>query len=130
RLQELMQSEAVRLFEARARLVVPSFTLNAQNAEAVAQICQRLDGMPLAIELAAARVNVLVPKQIAERLDNSLRLLTRSAHPSPARHQTLRAALDWSFDLLSPAEQSFFMRLAVFAGSFGVDAVEAICEGD
>ena len=130
RMAELMQSEAVRLFDERARAVAPSFTVNAQNAEAVAQICQRLDGMPLAIELAAARVNVLVPKQIAERLDDSVHLLTRGAQSSQSRHQTLRAALDWSFDLLSAQEQAFFTRLSIFAGNFGVDAVEGICAGD
>jgi predicted ATPase/DNA-binding SARP family transcriptional activator/Tfp pilus assembly protein PilF len=129
RLAELRQSEAVRLFDERARSVAPSFTLNAQNAEAVAQICRRLDGMPLAIELAAARVNVLVPKQIVERLDNSVHLLTRGVHTDQSRHQTLRAALDWSFDLLASTEQIFFTRMAVFAGTFGVDAVESICAG-
>lgn len=130
RMAELLQSEAVRLFDARARTVAPSFTLNANNAEAVAQICQRLDGLPLAIELAAARVNILVPQQIVERLENSVHLLTRGAKASHARHQTLRAALDWSFDLLSPQEQAFFARLAVFAGTFGVDAVEGVCAGE
>ena len=130
RMAELLQSEAVRLFDARARTVAPSFTLNAHNAEAVAQICQRLDGMPLAIELAAARVNILVPQQIVERLENSVHLLTRGASTSHARHQTLRAALDWSFDLLSPQEQAFFTRLSVFAGTFGVDAVEGVCAGE
>jgi non-specific serine/threonine protein kinase len=130
RIAELMQSEAVRLFDERARTVTPSFSLNPQNAEAVAQICQRLEGMPLAIELAAARVNILVPKQIVERLDDSLHLLTRGAHASQSRHQTLRAALDWSFDLLPHSEQAFFTRLSIFAGSFGVDAIEGVCAGD
>jgi non-specific serine/threonine protein kinase len=130
RMAELMQSEAVRLFDVRARAVAPSFTLNTQNAEAVAQICRRLDGMPLAIELAAARVNILVPKQIAERLNDSVHLLTRGAATSHARHHTLRAALDWSFDLLPNKEQAFFIRLSIFAGSFGLDAVEGICAGE
>lgn len=131
RMQELLQSEAVRLFDERARAVAPSFSLNAHNAEAVAQICQRLDGLPLAIELAAARVNILMPTQIVERLDNSVHLLTRRAqmgtHTSQLRHQTLRAALDWSFDLLPAKEQNFFSRLAIFAGNFGVEAIEGIC---
>jgi non-specific serine/threonine protein kinase len=130
RLAALLQSEAVRLFQERARAVAPTFTLNGHNAEAVAQICRRLDGMPLAIELAAARANVLMPKQILDRLDNSMHLLTRGAHVNAARHQTLRAALDWSFDLLDSKEQAFFTRLSIFAGSFGVDAVEGICAGE
>ena len=130
RMAELMASEAVRLFDERARAVAPSFTVNAQNAEAVAQICQRLDGMPLAIELAAARVNILVPKQIVERLEDSVHLLTRGAQTSQSRHQTLRAALDWSFDLLPAQEQAFFTRLSVFAGCFGANAVESICSGE
>ena len=130
RIVQLLESEAVRLFQERARTVAPGFSLNAQNAEAVAQICQRLDGMPLAIELAAARVNVLVPKQIVERLDNAVHLLTRGVQSNHSRHQTLRAALDWSFELLPTKEQAFFTRLSIFAGSFGVDAVEGVCAGE
>lgn len=130
RMAELLQSEAVRLFEERARLVAPAFTLNEHNAEAVGQICRQLDGMPLAIELAAARVNVLAPKQIVERLDDSVRLLTRGVRGSESRHQTLRAALDWSFQLLSAAEQQLFARLAVFVGSFSLGAVETVCAGE
>jgi predicted ATPase/DNA-binding SARP family transcriptional activator len=130
RIAELMESDAVRLFVERARAVAPSFTLHAHNAEDVAQICRRLDGMPLAIELAAARVNILVPRQIVERLENSVHLLTRGVHSNQARHQTLRAALDWSFDLLNAKEQALFTRLSVFAGTFGVDAVEGICAGE
>ncbi|HXF63234.1 MAG TPA: tetratricopeptide repeat protein, partial [Caldilineaceae bacterium] len=127
---ELAQVEAVRLWVERARMVSPAFTLHDQNAEIVAEICRRLEGMPLAIELAAARVNVLSPKQILDRLGDSVRLLTRGAQAGAPRHRTLRAALDWSFDLLSPAEQAFFTRLAVFAGSFSLEAVESVCAGD
>jgi predicted ATPase/DNA-binding SARP family transcriptional activator len=130
RLQEIMQSAAARLFDERARMVAPSFAITSQNAEAVAQICQRLEGIPLAIELAAARANILTPQQIAERLENSVHLLTRGAATSPARHQTLRAALDWSYGLLLAAEQTLFTRLSVFAGSFSVDAIEGVCAGD
>ncbi len=126
---ESMQFEAVRLFDERARAVAPTFKVNEQNVEAVLQICRQLDGMPLAIELAAARVNVLAPRQIVERLSDSMRLLTRATRASASRHQTLRAALEWSFNLLSAQEQAFFRRLAVFTGNFGLDAVESICVG-
>ena len=127
---DLQQVEAIQLFDLRARAAAPLFNVDGHNVEAIAQICRRLDGLPLAIELAAARINVLTPKQIAARLDDSMRLLTRGAPVNGARHPTLRAALDWSFDLLTVAEQSFFTRLAVFAGSFALDAVECICPGD
>lgn len=126
----LQKVEAIQLFDLRAQAVAPLFSLNIHNIEAITQICRRLEGLPLAIELAAARINVLTPKQIAERLDDSMHLLTRGAPMNGARHPTLRAALDWSFDLLTVAEQSFFTRLAVFAGSFTLDAVECICPGD
>jgi len=126
---ELQGIEAVRLFVERAQVVAPGFQVSERNAEAVAEICRRIEGLPLAIELAAARVNVLAPRQIAERLDDSVRLLTRGALGSDARQQTLRAALDWSFDLLSRPEQTLFTRLAVFAGSFALEAVEGVCAG-
>ncbi|HMN27380.1 MAG TPA: AAA family ATPase, partial [Caldilineaceae bacterium] len=128
-LEEWQAAEAVRLFVERARSIPPAFTLNERNGQTVVEICWRLDGLPLAIELAAARVNVLTPKQILPRLDNSLQLLTRSAPASESRHQTLRAALAWSFGLLDGDEQRLFPRLAVFRGGFDYAAVEAICTG-
>lgn len=127
---ELQQVEAVQLFVERARTVAPAFTLHERNVEAVMEICRRLEGLPLALELAAARVNLLTPRQIVDRLDDTLRLLTRGVHTSQSRHATLRTALDWSFDLLIPAEQVLFTRLAVFAGNFTLEATEAVCAGD
>ena len=121
---------AVRLFVERAATVQSGFALNDQNAAAVAQITQRLDGIPLAIELAAARANVLSAEQIAERLDDSLRLLTRGNRTALPRHQTLRGAVQWSYDLLSDAERPLFDRLSVFRGGLTLEAVEAVCSGD
>jgi non-specific serine/threonine protein kinase len=125
--EQVAAAAAVRLFCARAAIVAPAFTLHAANAPAVAHICRQLEGLPLAVELAAARANVLAPQQIAERLDDSLRLLGRAGPLSDARHRTLAAALAWSCDLLEPAEQTLFERLAVFAGSFDLAAVEVVC---
>jgi predicted ATPase/transcriptional regulator with XRE-family HTH domain/Tfp pilus assembly protein PilF len=119
--------EAVRLFVARAQARGTGFTLTAQNAVAVAQICARLDGIPLAIELAAARVGALPAETIAARLDDSFRLLTGGPRTVLPRQQTLRAALDWSHDLLSLPEQVLLRRLAVFAGGWPLDAAEQIC---
>lgn len=128
-IEQLEASDAVRLFVERARAMHPTFTLNEQNASPVAQICQRLDGIPLAIELAAARVKALPPEQIAARLDDRFRLLTGGSRMALPRHRTLKAALDWSFDLLSAAERAVFMRLSVFAGGFGLEAAESVCAG-
>jgi predicted ATPase/class 3 adenylate cyclase len=125
--ERLAQYEAVRLFTERAALSQPRFTLTAGNAPAVAQVVQQLEGIPLAIELAAARVKVMSVDQIAARLNERFRLLTVGPRTDAPRHQTLRAALDWSYDLLSEAEQGLLRRLAVFAGSFDLEAVEAIC---
>ncbi len=125
----LAQCDAVRLFVDRARAVTPSFALAAENAAAIAQICRRLDGIPLAVELAAARIRSLPPRQIAARLDDRFRLLTGGTRTALPRHRTLRAAFDWSFDLLSPAEQTLVPRLAVFGGSFSLEGAEAICSG-
>lgn len=122
--------EAVRLFADRARAVSPSFAVTEQNAAAVANVCSRLDGVPLALELAAARTRVLSVEQIAERLDDRLRLLTSGHRTTLPRHQTLRAAIDWSHDLLSDMERMLWRRLSVFAGSFSLGAVETICAGD
>jgi predicted ATPase len=122
----LMQSEAIALFVERATAARPSFRLTPRNALAVAQICRRLDGLPLAIELAAARVKLLAPAQIAARLDDCLQLLSagRAAHP---RHQSLRAAIDWSYELLSEQERAELRRLAVFEGGWDLEAAEAVC---
>jgi non-specific serine/threonine protein kinase len=120
-------SAAVQLFVERAAAVLPDFALTAENAAAVAEICRRLDGLPLAIELAAARIRLLSPAAIRDRLDGRLRLLTGGARDLPARHQTLRAALDWSHDLLSPEEQRLFRGLGVFAGGCTLAAAEAVC---
>ncbi|HEX2517482.1 MAG TPA: tetratricopeptide repeat protein, partial [Chloroflexota bacterium] len=121
---------AVRLFVERARFGQPGFTLSPQNARDVLTVCRRLDGIPLAIELAAARVAVLSPRQLAERLDDRFRLLTRGNRAAPARQQTLRTLVDWSYGLLTPEERSLFDRLAVFAGGFTLEAAEAVCAGE
>src|SRR5256712_1208760 len=121
----VLDSEAGRLFLERARAVLPAFSLDDANAPAVAQICRRLDGIPLAIELAAARVGVLAPQQIAARLDDSFKLLISSRSTVP-RHPTLRETIDWNHALLEPAEGALVPRLSVFAGTFSLDAVRAI----
>lgn len=126
---ELEQFEAVRLFTERARAVQPNFALGSANAAAVAQVCLRLDGIPLALELAAARVRGMGVEQIAARLDNRFRLLTGGSRTALPRQQTLGALIDWSYDLLTEAERRLFRRLAVFAGPFPLDAVEAVCGG-
>ncbi len=129
-LSQRAASEAVQLFVARASEALPDFTVDESNVTIIAQICQRLDGIPLAIELAAARVKLLDVAQIAARLDDSLQLLTRGQHLAVPRHQTLRAALAWSYQLLQPREQLLFTRLAVFAGGCTLDDVEAVCTDD
>src|SRR5207248_7138102 len=106
--------EAVRLFIERAMMQSPSFTLSSRSAPYVARICYRLDGIPLAIELASARVKVLSVEQIAERLGDSIALLTGGSRTSLPRHQTLRATIDWSYNLLSEQERALFRRLSVF----------------
>lgn len=128
--EALAEYEAVALFLARARAVKFDFQLSAHNAAAVAEICARLDGLPLAIELAAAQSQLLEPQAMLTRLSNRLALLTRGMRNLPPRQQTLRGAIDWSYTLLSEAEQQLFRRLAVFAGGFTSEAVEAICTAD
>ncbi len=125
----LVSPEAVQLFAERARAVAPSFEVDAGNAAGVEEICARLDGIPLAIELAAARVKVLSVGQIAERLADAFRLLSSGSRTVP-RHRTIRETIDWSFRLLSADEQALFRRLAVFAGSFSLAAAEAVCGDD
>jgi len=124
---ELQQYASVRLFQARARAADPRFELTSENAEAVAEICRRLDGLPLALELAAARIRLLPPRALLARLDDPMSLLTQGPRDLPERQRTLRNTLDWSFGLLSAAEQALFARLGVFAGSFGLPAAEAVC---
>ncbi|MBX6771057.1 MAG: tetratricopeptide repeat protein [Chloroflexi bacterium] len=124
------QYAAVQLFSERARAARPDFTLTAQNARAVARICQELDGNPLAIELAAARIRLLTPDQIAARLAERFALLRAGWRGVPPRHRTLRASIDWSYDLLTEPERRLFRRLAVFTGGFTLAAVEGICTGD
>jgi predicted ATPase len=127
---DLERSEAVRLFCQRAEDTSRAFALTDDNAEAVAEICRRLDGMPLALELAAARADLLSPAQIAQRLGDALALLGAGSRTGLTRQQSLRATLEWSHDLLSEPEQALYRRLGVFAGTFGVEAVEGICGCD
>ena len=124
----LSQCPAVSLFVQRAVAVKPDFSLNQENALAVAEICARLDGLPLAIELAAARIKILSPSSMQTRLASRLQLLTGGARDLPQRQQTLRAAIDWSYDLLSPGEQRLFQRLSVFAGGCNLEGIEAVCD--
>ncbi len=128
-LAALAASPAVALFVARAAAVKPDFALTTANAPTVAAICHRLDGLPLAIELAAAWVKILPLPALLDRLDHRLLLLTGGARDLPARQQTLRAALDWSYDLLDAAEQALFRRLSVFAGGATLAAIEAVVGG-
>jgi len=129
-LQALTQYEAVRLFIERAVSVRPTFNVTNENAPAVAQICQRLDGIPLAIELAAARIRALSPDQIARRLKNRFDLLTGGSRTALPRQQTLRATMDWSYDLLIGDERVLLNQLSVFVGDFSLEAVESICIGE
>src|SRR5262249_14655701 len=117
---------AVQLFVERAQGARPGFAVTSRNAPGVAEICRRLDGIPLAIELAAARIRVLSVEQVAQRLDDRFRLLTGGGPSALPRQQTLRATLEWSYGLLPEPERTLFRRLAIFVGSFNVDAVEAI----
>ncbi len=128
--ETLTEYEAVRLFSERAGTVAPGFRVTNENASVVVQVCQRLDGIPLAIELAAARVKVLSEEQIAQRLDDRFRLLTGGSRTALPRHQTLRATMDWSYDLITELERGLLRRLAVFVGGFTLEAAEAIGAGD
>ena len=128
-LDHLMQYEAVRLFVERATAMQPTFTVTHQQAPWVAQICHRLDGTPLALELAATRVKVLSVEQIAMRLDDRFRLLTGGSRTALPRQQTLHATMDWSYDLLSEPERSVWRRLSVFAGGWTLAAAERVCAG-
>jgi predicted ATPase/DNA-binding CsgD family transcriptional regulator len=127
--EKLLASEAVRLFVERAAAARPDFVLTDANAPSVAQICLRLDGIPLALELAAARVRVLSVEQIAERLNDRFRLLAGGSRTAPPRQQTLSGAIDWSYDLLSEPERALLRRLSVFAGGWILEAAEQVGEG-
>jgi DNA-binding CsgD family transcriptional regulator/tetratricopeptide (TPR) repeat protein len=124
---ELAAAPSVLLFVQRARAVRPDFTLTDERTRTVAEICVRLDGLPLAIELAAARLNILTVEALLARLDRRLPLLTAGARDQPTRHQSLQAALDWSYDLLDPLAQALLRRLAVFVGGWTLEAAAAIC---
>ncbi|MFE3452333.1 BTAD domain-containing putative transcriptional regulator [Nonomuraea sp. NPDC059194] len=123
-------ASAVRLFAARAAAATPGFALDERNAQAIAAICRRLDGLPLAIELAASRMRVLSPAELAERLDDRFRLLGAGRRDAPARQQTLRAMIDWSWELLTGAERIVLRRLAVHADGCTLQAAEAVCSGE
>jgi non-specific serine/threonine protein kinase len=127
--ESLPQYESARLFVERVLAVKPSFTLTERNAVAVAQVCYRLDGIPLAIELAAARAKVLPVEQIADRLDDSFVLLSAGGRTAMPRHRTLHATMDWSYELLLDEERILFRRLPVFAGGFTLEAAESVCTG-
>ena len=128
--EQLQQNESVQLFVQRARAANPKFLLTKENASAVAEICRALEGLPLAIELAAARIRVLPPQAMLAKLSNRLSFLTGGAVDLPARQQTLRNTLDWSHSLLSGRERTLFARLGIFAGGFSLDGAESICNLD
>ncbi len=130
-LRNLTRYEAIRLFMERAGSCDPGFTVAESNGSVVAQVCHRLDGNPLAIELAAARAKVLTPHEIAERLNDQFRLLRGGPRDAPTRHHSLHAAISWSYDLLTAEEQQLFRRLAIFRGGIALESAEAVCgEGD
>lgn len=129
-IEQLSQYEAVQLFIDRALLVAPYFILDTDNAPFIAQICYRLDGIPLALELAAARVKMLSVEQISKRLDDRFRLLTGGSRTSLPRQQTLRALIDWSYNLLADQEKILFRRLAVFVGGWTIESAESVCVGE
>lgn len=126
-MQTLSNSEAVSLFIQRVRTMLPGFTLNEENAPAIAEICARLDGLPLAIELAAARSKLLSPQAMLSRMDSRLATLTGGSRDAPARQRTLRNALEWSYNLLDDDEKILFARLSAFTGGRSLEAIEAIC---
>lgn len=127
---DLLQYASVALFETRAQAVRPDFAVTSANAGAVADICRALDGLPLAIELAASRVGVLPPAAMRQRLDHPLKLLVGGAQDAPERQRTLRATIDWSYELLEQTEQRLFVRLAVFAGGCTIEAAQSVCGDD
>jgi predicted ATPase len=128
--ERVLHCESVALFETRAQAVRPDFVLTAANTRAVADVCRALDGLPLAIELAATRIGALPPGALRQRLDHRLKLLVGGARDAPERQRTLRATIDWSYDLLEPAEQRLFVRLAVFSGGRTIEAAQSVCGND
>src|SRR5215813_6629851 len=130
RTEDLLGASAVQLFVARARAANPQFSVDQQSAETVAAICRRLDGIPLAIELAAARTEGLGLEGLATRLDDRFRLLTGGHRTALPRHKTLRAALDWSYELLPEQERIVFQRLALFSGGFTSESASAVVASD
>ncbi|MQY16632.1 putative HTH-type transcriptional regulator [Streptomyces sp. RB5] len=129
-LAPLPEGDAVRLFTDRARTLVPGFALEGEQARTVAGLCRRLDGIPLALELAAGRLRGLTPEQLVRRLDDRFRLLVSSGRGRPARHRTLRTTIGWSHELCAPPERLLWARLSVFAGDFDLDAAEFVCGGE
>ena len=125
--EELLGYEAVRLFAGRGAAVLPGFTVDAGNGVAVAGVCRALDGVPLAVELAAVRLRSLSPGQILDRLDSRFQLLSGGSPAGQPHHRTLQAALEWSYELLTDGEQAMWRRVSVFAGSFDLDAAETVC---
>lgn len=129
-IEKLTEYGSIQLFTERAALALSSFALTKENAQTVADICQRLDGIPLAIELAAARVNILQVKEIHKQLEDSFSLLTNDSDTTIQRHQTLQASVDWSWRLLTEVEQTFLRHLSVFAGGWTLESARVVCEGD
>ena len=127
--RELEAYESVRLFSERARQRDPTFVLSVRNSQAVSQVCRRLEGIPLAIELAAGRMGVLSAQQLSSRLDDYLRLLSSGTRTTDPRHRSMRATLEWSHELLSEPERMLFRRLSVFAGGWTLEAAEEVCSG-
>jgi predicted ATPase len=128
--ENLVENEAVHLFIGRAYAVQPTFRLTNANAFAIAEICRRLDGLPLALELAAARVKLLPPQAILARLDDRFKLLTGGGRDLPSRHQTLRNTIEWSYSLLNEDEKTLYARLSIFVGGFSIEAAEAVCNAE
>src|SRR5207247_1725203 len=122
--------DAVQLFVARAQAADPAFAITLENAGVVAAIVRRVEGMPLAIELAAARIRALPPQALLRRLQSRLSLLTSGSRDAPERQQTLRTTIEWSYDLLGEPERRLFARLSVFVGGCPLDAAEAVCDPD
>jgi predicted ATPase len=129
-LEELAGYESIKLFVERARAAQPNFALTKDNATSVSEICLRVDGLPLALELAAARIKLLSPQAILSRLDDQLKLLTGGARDLPSRQQTLRNTLEWSYNLLNDDEKKLYARLSVFVGGFTLEAAEAVCNAE
>ena len=129
-LEKLTQNESIQLFTERARLASSSFALTKENAQTIVDICHRVDGIPLAIELAAARINILQVEEIHKQLQDSFTLLSNNGRMTLQRHQTLQASMDWSWGLLNEAEQRFLRQLSVFAGGWTLDSAQAVCEGN